>query len=55
MHPLPDVSKCIARKYCGGGFGGYAVYVFESKGDRDAAVEEEGGVMRGVEPVCWSR
>lgn len=30
MLPLPEAAGCLGRKYCGGGFGGYAVYLFES-------------------------
>jgi len=28
MDPLPEADGCLARKYCGGGFGGYALYLF---------------------------
>jgi cytidyltransferase-like protein len=36
MDALPP--KGIARKYCGGGFGGYAVYLFENPEERDSFV-----------------
>ena len=38
MHPLPHRDKCLACKYCGGGWGGYAVYLFQSANDRNAFV-----------------
>jgi hypothetical protein len=38
----------VAWKYCGGGFGGYAVYLFNARSDRDAACALPG--FRPVEP-----
>ncbi|MGJ8655507.1 MAG: adenylyltransferase/cytidyltransferase family protein [Akkermansiaceae bacterium] len=38
MTPLRVIDGEIAKKYCGGGFGGYALYLFESKVARDTAV-----------------
>ena len=39
MSPLPPSHEsCLAAKYCGGGWGGYAVYLFASSADRDAFV-----------------
>jgi galactokinase/mevalonate kinase-like predicted kinase len=38
----------VAWKYCGGGFGGYAVYLFNAQADRDAACALPG--FRPVEP-----
>jgi hypothetical protein len=38
----------VAWKYCGGGFGGYAVYLFNAQADRDAACALPG--FRQVEP-----
>ncbi|MEC8649576.1 MAG: adenylyltransferase/cytidyltransferase family protein [Verrucomicrobiota bacterium] len=35
MLPLPEVTTAIACKYCGGGFGGYALYLFETAKNRD--------------------
>lgn len=35
MEPLIDADKCLARKYCGGGWGGYALYLFESQKARN--------------------
>jgi hypothetical protein len=37
MDALPDVQRSVARKYCGGGWGGYAVYMFRTPADRDAS------------------
>ena len=51
MDPLPDVAGSIARKYCGGGYGGYALYLFDSAGARDAAVSSI-AELRAVEPFC---
>jgi hypothetical protein len=44
MVPLPDIAGAVARKYCGGGWGGYAVYCFACGGDRDRS-----GLLR-IEP-----
>jgi cytidyltransferase-like protein len=35
MDPLPEVPDALAAKYCGGGWGGYALYLFQSSADRD--------------------
>lgn len=49
MHPLPaDVAGAPAWKYCGGGHGGYAVYLFAERAARDAACTRAG--FRPVEP-----
>lgn len=34
---LPDSVAPLAFKYCGGGYGGYALYVFDDKAQRDFA------------------
>jgi len=46
--PDPALAACrpIAWKYCGGGFGGYAVYLFDGGAGRDAA-----GRLPGFRPV----
>ena len=31
MEPLPNLEHSIAKKYCGGGWGGYALYLFEKR------------------------
>ena len=38
MNHLLDVDNCIAKKYCGGGWGGYALYIFSSNSDRERFV-----------------
>lgn len=58
MEPLPGDSEAahaslaacrpLAWKYCGGGFGGYAVYLFADSGGRDEASQLPG--FRPVEP-----
>ena len=40
MNPLMEIKNCLARKYCGGGWGGYALYLFSSTKDRDNFVEK---------------
>jgi mevalonate kinase len=35
MESLVESEECLACKYCGGGWGGYAVYVFSNSGQRD--------------------
>jgi len=35
---LPVVEEAIAWKYCGGGWGGYALYLFDQQSSRDAFV-----------------
>jgi len=49
MNSLPAATGCLARKYCGGGFGGYALYLFEKTELRDSFVKENEGA-RGIEP-----
>jgi cytidyltransferase-like protein len=52
MRPLPDdFPGLLARKYCGGGFGGYAVYLFESQSERDQAVAKRN--LLAIEPFVW--
>lgn len=53
MKPLPVIPNAIASKYCGGGFGGYALYLFESKQDRDKAVFLNENLI-AIEPYCRS-
>ncbi len=49
MDPLPsDVPGALAWKYSGGGFGGYAVYLFKDNASRDAACKRPG--FRSIEP-----
>jgi len=49
MPKLPEAKGCLGRKYCGGGWGGYALYLFGIKEDRDAFVES-GEQNRAIEP-----
>lgn len=51
MEPLPDIPGSLARKYCGGGYGGYALYLFATAEDRDAALASVEN-LRPVEPFC---
>ena len=51
MQPLPELEGALARKYCGGGFGGYALYLCGSREQRDALVSEM-DAMRAIEPYC---
>jgi cytidyltransferase-like protein len=51
MGALPSLEGAIARKYCGGGYGGYALYLFAEPGHRDAAVAAHEH-LRAVEPFC---
>jgi len=51
MQPLPEIDGALACKYCGGGHGGYALYLFESNEQRDAAVARY-EAMRAIEPYC---
>jgi cytidyltransferase-like protein len=51
MEPLPDIPGTIARKYCGGGYGGYALYLFDDPAARDTAIAST-PQLRPVEPFC---
>jgi cytidyltransferase-like protein len=51
MKPLPDIDRSIAHKYCGGGHGGYALYLFNDAAARDAATSIT-PELRAVEPFC---
>jgi len=54
MAPLSaDLPGALASKYCGGGFGGYAVYLFSDVAARDAACSRPG--FRPIEPYIASR
>lgn len=54
MQELPDAPGCIGRKYAGGGWGGYALYLFENTEDRDAFVCSASN-NRPVEPYITIR
>jgi cytidyltransferase-like protein len=49
MSPLVDVPTSAARKYCGSGWGGYSVCLFDESTDRDAFVASEPAAMT-IEP-----
>lgn len=51
MHPLPDIEGALARKYCGGGHGGYAIYLFPDPASREAAIAAN-AQFTAVEPFC---
>ncbi len=51
MAPLPEIPDAIARKYCGGGHGGYALYLFTEPAARDRAVAVDDR-LRAIEPFC---
>lgn len=48
-----DLPGALAWKYCGGGFGGYAVYLFTEAAQRDAACATAG--LRAIEPYVAAR
>ena len=50
MKPLPEVDGALGYKYCGGGWGGYGLYIFESVERRDEKCQEEG--WKVIEPYC---
>ena len=51
MDPLPEIAGSLARKYCGGGHGGYALYLFSGQAERDQAVSTLAD-LRAIEPYC---
>jgi len=51
MQPLPSIGDSIAHKYCGGGHGGYALYLFETPQARAAALEMN-EYLYPIEPYC---
>lgn len=54
MQALPEAQGCIGRKYVGGGWGGYALYLFEHSEDRDTFVASANN-NRPVEPYITIR
>ena len=48
MSALPKAPRALARKYCGGGWGGYAVYLFNDRPSRDAFLSTPR--TRAIEP-----
>ena len=51
MGLLPEINDAIAHKYCGGGYGGYALYLFADPASREAAISAT-PELRPVEPFC---
>ena len=49
MHPLPEFAGAIGRKFCGGGHGGYALYLFSTASDRTTAIATNEN-LQAVEP-----
>lgn len=54
MEPLADAPGCVGRKYCGGGWGGYTLYLFENTEDRDTFVASSAN-NRPIEPYITIR
>ena len=53
MSKLPELAEfegALGRKYLGGGFGGYALYLCKNKECRDKMVAAGGGKFKAVEP-----
>ena len=51
MENLPEISGSIAKKYCGGGHGGYALYLFQDEHTRNQALIDHSH-LKEVEPYC---
>jgi len=51
MDSLPELAGATARKYCGGGHGGYALYLFRDADQRKRALADTES-LRPVEPHC---
>jgi len=49
MDPLPEIPGALARKYCGGGHGGYALYLFPDEPSRAQALTTTPN-LRPIEP-----
>ena len=54
MPELPAEKDAIAKKYCGGGWGGYALYLFAQTGERDRFVARD-PKRRAIEPYITLR
>lgn len=53
MPPLTDIPNTMAKKYCGGGWGGYALYLFGDEASRNAFVTTS-PAARAIEPYAAS-
>ena len=51
MLPLDRIGDSVAHKYCGGGHGGYALYLYETPEAREAALESC-EYLYPIEPYC---
>lgn len=51
MVPLSPIGNSLSHKYCGGGHGGYALYLYETPEDRDAALKLCDDLYP-IEPYC---
>jgi len=51
MDPLPEIPNTIAKKYCGGGHGGYALYLFPTPQARTTSLTSTPN-LRPIEPHC---
>ena len=51
MDPLPELPGTMARKYCGGGHGGYALHLFTDSASRSRALARNSD-LRVIEPFC---
>ncbi len=51
MAPLKPIGESIAQKYCGGGHGGYVLYLYETPEARAAALDSCADLYP-VEPYC---
>ena len=54
MSNLPEAPDSIAKKYCGGGWGGYALYIFDNQQLRNDWVSVDTHNRRAVEPYLKS-
>ena len=52
MQPLSEVPRALAWKYCGGGWGGYALYLFATEADRDTWARDDR--VMAIEPYLKS-
>lgn len=51
MQPLERIGDSLAHKYCGGGHGGYALYLYETEEDRAQALASC-PYLYPIEPYC---
>ncbi|HRH26085.1 MAG TPA: adenylyltransferase/cytidyltransferase family protein [Candidatus Paceibacterota bacterium] len=50
MEPLQNIVGSIAKKYLGGGHGGYSLYLFDSEKKREKAFKKIGEAAKKIEP-----